>query len=218
MVVLATMATVIASQAVISGAFSVSRQAVRLGFLPHLTVRHTSTSESGQIYVPAVNWLLFGGVLVLMVGVPLVEQAGHGLRAGGDRHVAPDHDAVPAPGRVAWRWARWQLIVVGVVFGGVELTYFAANLTKVVHGGWLPLLIAAVVVTVMTTWQRGRKLVTERRVELEGPLEEFVEELHDCSRSPGCRARRCSRTRRRRRRRSRCARTSSSTTSCTSRS
>ena len=96
MVVLATLATVIASQAVISGAFSVSRQAVRLGFLPHLTVRHTSTRESGQIYVPAVNWLLFAGVLVLMLTFGSSKQAGDRLRPGRHRHAAADHHAVPA--------------------------------------------------------------------------------------------------------------------------
>ena len=96
LVVLATVATIIASQAVISGAFSVSRQAVRLGYLPQLTVRHTSTLESGQIYVPAVNWLLFAGVLVLMAVFRVLGRAGDRVRAGGDRHVPAHHHPVPA--------------------------------------------------------------------------------------------------------------------------
>jgi len=176
LVVLATLATVIASQAVISGAFSVSRQAVRLGFLPHLTVRQTSTKESGQIYVPAVNWLLFGGVLVLMVTFRSSASlaTAYGLAVTGTLLLTTTLFLMYAA--AAWHWARWKL--VAVVFGGVELIYLGANLTKVTHGGWLPLLIAAIVVTVMTTWQRGRRIITARRVELEGPLPEFVERLH----------------------------------------
>ena len=187
MVVLATFATVIASQAVISGAFSVSRQAVRLGFLPHLTVRHTSTRESGQIYVPAVNWLLFGGVLVLMVTFRSSNKlaTAYGLAVTGTLLLTTTLFLILA--RSAWKWATWRLVLVAVVFGGVELTFFAANLTKVVHGGWLPLLIAVVVVTVMMTWQRGRRIITRRRIDLEGPLPEFVEELRSTSleRVPG---------------------------------
>ncbi|MGH3686956.1 MAG: potassium transporter Kup [Pseudonocardiaceae bacterium] len=178
LVVLATFATVIASQAVISGAFSVSRQAVRLGFLPHLTVRQTSTQESGQIYVPAVNWLLFGGVLVLIVTFRSSASlaTAYGLAVTGTLLLTTTLFLMYAA--AAWHWARWKLVLVAVVFGGVELIYLGANLTKVTHGGWLPLLIAAIVVTVMTTWQRGRRIITARRVELEGPLPEFVERLH----------------------------------------
>jgi KUP system potassium uptake protein len=178
LVILATAATVIASQAVISGAFSVSRQAVRLGFLPHLTVRHTSTRESGQIYVPAVNWLLFGGVLVLMVAFRSSSRlaTAYGLAVTGTLLLTTSLFLIYAA--TAWQWARWKLVLTAVVFGGIELTFLAANLTKIVHGGWLPLVIAAVVVTVMTTWQRGRRIVTARRVDVEGPLPEFIDKLN----------------------------------------
>ena len=178
LVVLATCATVIASQAVISGAFSVSRQAMRLGYLPHLTIRHTSTKESGQIYVPSVNWLLFAGVVVLILAFGSSSRlaTAYGLAVTGTLLLTTSLFLVYAA--TAWQWARWKLVTVGVVLGGVELTYFAANLTKIVHGGWLPLLIAAIVVTVMTTWQRGRVVITERRVEEEGPLPEFIEHVH----------------------------------------
>jgi len=177
LVVLATFATVIASQAVISGAFSVSRQAVRLGFLPHLTVRQTSTQESGQIYVPAVNWLLFGGVLVLIVSFRSSGSlaTAYGLAVTGTLLLTTTLFLMYAA--TAWHWARWKLVAVAVVFGGVELIYLGANLTKVAHGGWLPLLIAAIVVTVMTTWQRGRGIITARRADLEGPLLAFVEKM-----------------------------------------
>ncbi len=177
LVVLATCATVIASQAVISGAFSVSRQAVRLGFLPQLTVRHTSTQESGQIYVPAVNWLLFAGVLVLMLAFQSSNKlaTAYGLAVTGTLLLTTTLFLILAGS--SWHWPKWRLVVVAVVFGGVELTFFAANLTKVVHGGWLPLLIAVVIITVMLTWQRGRMLITDRRFAAEGSLQAFVEKL-----------------------------------------
>ncbi len=167
----------IASQAVISGAFSVSQQAVRLGYLPRLTVRHTSASESGQIYVPTVNWLLFGGVLILVATFRSSTSlaTAYGLAVTGTLLISTTLFLFHAA--TAWHWARWKLVTVGVVFGGIELLYLAANLTKVVHGGWLPLLVAAAVIVVMTTWQRGRRVITERRTELEGPLQEFLEHL-----------------------------------------
>jgi KUP system potassium uptake protein len=179
MVVLATLATVIASQAVISGAYSVSRQAVRLGYLPNLTIRHTSTRESGQIYVPAINWLLFGGVLILMLTFRSSNRlaTAYGLAVTGTFSITTVLFLIVAA-RV-WKWPRWKLIATGLVFGIVELTYLAANATKVVSGGWLPLVIAAVVVTVMVTWQAGRRIVTARRTELEGPLQAFVDDLHE---------------------------------------
>jgi KUP system potassium uptake protein len=177
MVVLATLATVIASQAVISGAFSVARQAMRLGFLPHLTVRQTSREAGGQIYVPAVNWLLFGGVLILILSFRSSSRlaTAYGLAVTGTFVLTTTLFLILAG--AGWRWPRWRLVVVAVVFGGVELTFLAANLTKVVRGGWLPLLIGLIVVTVMLTWQRGRELITARRLELEGPLDDFVEQL-----------------------------------------
>ncbi|SDG87849.1 potassium transporter Kup [Pseudonocardia oroxyli] len=179
LVVLATLATVIASQAVISGAFSVSRQAVRLGYLPALTVRHTSQQESGQIYVPAVNWLLYGGVVVLIVVFGSSERlaTAYGLAVTGTLLLTTTLLLVYAA--TAWRWPWWRIALTAVVFGGLELLFFAANLTKIAHGGWLPILVAVVVVTVMTTWQRGRRIVTARRRDLEGSLAEFVDEMRD---------------------------------------
>jgi KUP system potassium uptake protein len=178
LVVLATLATVIASQAVISGAFSVSRQAVRLGYLPHLTVRQTSTVESGQIYVPALNWLLFGGVLVLIVGFRSSQSlsSAYGLAVTGTLLLTTTLFLVYA--HTAWRWPTWRIVAVAVVFGGLELVFFAANLTKIATGGWLPVLVAIIVVTVMTTWQVGRRLITQRRIDLEGPLMPFIDELN----------------------------------------
>jgi KUP system potassium uptake protein len=177
MVVIATLATVIASQAVISGAFSVSRQAVRLGFLPHIRIRHTSSKDIGQIYVPAVNWSLFVTVLVLMFGFRSATRlaTAYGVAVTGTFLITTTLFLVVA--RTQWQWATWKIVAAGIVIGTVEATFFAANLTKVAHGGWLPLLIASAVFTIMMTWQRGRQLVTIRRTAMEGTLADFVTEL-----------------------------------------
>jgi KUP system potassium uptake protein len=187
MVILATVATVIASQAVITGAFSVSRQAVRLGFLPYLRIRHTSPREIGQVYVPAVNGILFVGVLALILGFRSSARlaTAYGVAVTATFIITTALFLVVA--RTGWKWAAWKLVLAAVVIGGAEISYFAANLTKVTHGGWLPLLIAISVFTVMKTWQRGREIITERRIEKEGPLLEFVEELRTerAARVPG---------------------------------
>jgi KUP system potassium uptake protein len=178
MVILATAATVIASQAVISGAFSVSRQAVRLGFLPQVRIRHTSAQEVGQVYVPAVNWAMFAAVLALTVGFGSSARlaTAYGVAVTGTFLITTTLFLVVA--RALWHWAVWKLLLTAVVFGSAEITYFAANLTKITHGGWLPLLIAVTVFTIMMTWQRGRGIVTVRRTELEGTLPDFIAELH----------------------------------------
>ncbi|MCW2976080.1 MAG: family potassium uptake protein [Actinomycetia bacterium] len=187
MVALATAATVIASQSVISGAFSVSRQAMQLGFLPRLTIRHTSEREIGQVYVPAVNWLLFVGVLILMLGFRSSARlaTAYGVAVTGTFIITTTLFLVVA--RSLWRWPLWQVGVAALVFGGVELAFFAANLTKIAHGGWLPLLIALTLFTVMMTWQRGREIVTANRRRKEGSLQGFIDELHeaDVPRIPG---------------------------------
>ncbi|GAA3437073.1 potassium transporter Kup [Kutzneria kofuensis] len=187
LIVLATVATVIASQSVISGAFSMARQAVQLGFLPILTVRHTSKEESGQIYVPGINWILLAGVLILTVtfGSSQSLATAYGLAVTGTLLLTTSLFLVLAA--AAWHWKWWQLTLVAVVFGGLELVFLAGNLTKVVHGGWLPLLLGALVVTVMLTWQRGRRVVTARRAEIEGSMAEFVDELRSAGtvRVPG---------------------------------
>jgi KUP system potassium uptake protein len=178
MVVLATAATIIASQAVISGAYSVSRQAERLGYLPKLTVRHTSQHEGGQIYAPAINWALYAGVLLLLL---LFQSSGklataYGLAVTGTFLLTTTLVLIYAES--AWNWSRAKLLAVGIPLAGLELTYLGANLTKVAHGGWLPLVIAATVATLMLTWQKGRVLVTERRTSMEGSLAEFIADLH----------------------------------------
>lgn len=174
LVILATLATVIASQAVISGAYSVSRQAVRLGMLPRLSVKHTSREEGGQIYLPVVNWILFIGVILLIV---LFQSSGrlaaaYGLAVTGTLILTSVLFLVLA--RQIWQVQTWRIVVFVVVVGVLEVAFFASNLIKVVSGGWLPLLIAAVVVAVMTTWRKGNIDLHERERQLEGPLDIFV--------------------------------------------
>ena len=176
MVLLATVATVIASQAVISGAFSVTRQAVQLGFLPRLRIRHTSEAE-GQVYVPAVNGLLFVAVVALVVGFgsSAALASAYGIAVTGT--LAIDTILFFVVVRMLWRKPLWVVLAGAGAFLFVDLAFFAANLPKVVHGGWFPLLLAAVIFTLLTTWQRGRELVSAKRARAEGLLREFVEEV-----------------------------------------
>ena len=179
MIVLATAATVIASQAVISGAFSLSRQAVQLGLLPPVTVRQTSKHEGGQIYLPGINALLFAGVLVVMLSFRSSERLATAYGVSVTGALVIDTLLLLLVARVLWQWQPWQLALGALAFGGVELTFLAANLSKVAHGGWLPLVIALLVFTVMTTWRRGREIVAANRQDQEGSLQEFVDELYD---------------------------------------
>jgi KUP system potassium uptake protein len=178
MVALATAATVIASQAVISGAYSLSRQAVQLGLLPPVTVRQTSEHEGGQIYLPGVNAALFIGVMAVMLSFRSAERLATAYGVSVTGALVIDTVLMLVVARVLWGWKPWKLALAGVAFGGVEATFLAANLSKVLHGGWLPLLIAIVLFTVMTTWRRGREIVAGNRRKQEGSLSEFVDELY----------------------------------------
>jgi len=178
-VILATAATVIASQAVISGAFSLSRQAVQLGLLPPLTVRQTSEREGGQIYMPAINVLLFLGVMAvtLIFGSSDRLSTAYGISVTGALVV--DTVLLLLVSRRLWNWAPWKMVLAGVAFGGLELAFLAGNLSKIINGGWVPLLIAGVVILIMTTWRRGRRLVQEDRKRKEGSLTEFIEHVQE---------------------------------------
>jgi len=184
MVLLATAATVIASQAVISGAFSVTRQAVQLGFLPMLTIRHTSRHEAGQIYVPVVNWGLFVAIVALVVGFgsSTALASAYGIAVTGT--LAIDTILFFVVVRMLWHKPLW-LVVLGLAgFLLVDLAFFAANLTKVISGGWFPLVIAALVFGVLMTWRRGRDVVSRKRHAEEGPLLDFVLELETLDQPP----------------------------------
>jgi KUP system potassium uptake protein len=177
MVVLATMATVIASQAVISGAFSLARQAVRLHFLPRLRIVHTSDRQVGQVYVPAVNALLLAGVLAIVIGFGSSARlaSAYGLAVTGT--FAITSVLLLAVARSTWRWSVGRTAAVGGVLLLMDAAFFTACLTKVPDGGWLPLLIAAGVFVVLTTWRRGRDIVNRNRAREVGPLADYVARL-----------------------------------------
>jgi KUP system potassium uptake protein len=178
MIVLATCATLIASQAVISGAFSVTRQVVQLGFLPRMTIRHTSPETIGQVYLPAVNWTLFVLVVGLCLGFGSSEKlaTAYGIAVTGTLLI--DSILFLTVARVLWH-KPLALIAAGV--GGfvlADVLFLGANLPKAAEGGWFPLLVGVSVLLLLTTWDRGRQLVTAERARSEGPLPEFIEETH----------------------------------------
>ena len=177
MVGLATAATVIASQAVITGAYSLSRQAVQLGLLPRLEIRHTSESQRGQIYVPRVNFLLLAGVL-LLVGLFRSSSglaATYGIAVTGTMVV----DAMLAF-IVIWRVWKWNVFAAAalmVPFLLLDLTFLSANLLKIVDGGWFPLLLGGVLIFIMLTWRRGSRILFEKTRRLEVPLQTIIDSL-----------------------------------------
>jgi len=171
---IATLATIIASQAVISGAFSVTRQAVQLGFLPRLSILHTSAKAAGQIYIPIVNWTLLALVVLLVLGFGASTKlaSAYGIAVTGTMFITTCMLAV-----VLFRVWKWNPILAGLVIGTffiVDTAYFASNLTKIADGGWFPLLVAAIVFIVLTTWATGRKLMRERLAEGALPLAVFI--------------------------------------------
>jgi len=159
---LATVATVIASQAVISGAFSVTRQAMQLGFVPRMEVQHTSEKEAGQIYVPAVNWGLMLAVMILVLGFKSSNNlaAAYGIAVTGDMVITSILATVVVAKSWQWGWARASALFA--CFLVVELIFLAANILKIPDGGWFPLVAGMGVFVLMTTWKRGRQLLAER--------------------------------------------------------
>ncbi len=179
MVLLATAATVIASQAVITGAFSVAQQAVQLGYLPRLRIRHTSEREIGQIYVPWINWVLMVSVLALVFAFRTSTALAFAFGMAVTGTITITTLLYFYVVRHMWSKPLWLVLIGAGGFLGIDLLFFAANLTKFLHGAWLPVLIGVTVYTILTTWQRGRVLITARRQQEEGALPAFVEELHD---------------------------------------
>jgi KUP system potassium uptake protein len=177
MVLLATAATVIASQAVITGAYSVASQAAQLGYLPRVRIVHTSESTIGQIYVPWINGLLMVSVLILVFAFrsSAALAFAFGMAVTGTITITTLLYFYVA--RARWGTPLWLIVIGAGALLSVDLLFVAANLTKLLHGAWVPLLIAATAFTVMTTWRRGSDLVTQARVRAEGPLREFVDRL-----------------------------------------
>lgn len=176
MVALAAVATVIASQSVISGSYSVAKQAVQLGFLPRLKVLHTSKIE-GQIYVPVINWALCIGVITLTLVFRSSTRLGdiYGVAVTGTFIL--NTLLFLAVARLLWHKPRRKLAPIAVLFLTVEVAFFSANIAKIQHGAWLPLAIGVALSIVMINWRRGQVIVTKNRVAQEGPLTEFLDGL-----------------------------------------
>jgi KUP system potassium uptake protein len=177
LVLLATVATIIASQAVISGAFSITHQAVQLGFLPRLRTDHTSEKAHGQIYIPAVNWGLLVMVIVLVLGFRASSNlaSAYGIAVTGTMLITSIMLGVMM--LYVWRWNRLIAIGTTVLFVAVDGIYFASNITKIPDGGWFPLLVAAVSFTVLTTWAKGRRLLREQLASSALPLPVFIKSV-----------------------------------------
>jgi KUP system potassium uptake protein len=177
LVIVATIAAVIASQAVISGAFSLTQQAVQLGYAPRFDVQHTSEHEKGQVYIPEVNWLLMFTTVGLVFGFRSSTNlaAAYGMAVTTTMVITTLLAYVVA--RERWLWGPWRAGLVTAVFLGIDLAFFGANLIKIQHGGWFPLLVAAGVYTVMSTWKTGREYIAKRLAESEIPLDTFFKQL-----------------------------------------
>jgi len=178
MVFLATMATVIASQAVITGAFSVAHQAARLGYLPRLRIQYTSEQLMGQIYIPWINWLLLVSVLTLVLAFRSSAALAYAYGTAVTGTITITTLLFFYYARHQWRTPLRIVLTGGGALLAIDLLFFAANLTKLAHGAWFPLLIGITAFTILTTWQRGRELVTVQRAREEGPLRAFIDQLH----------------------------------------
>ena len=174
LVILATMATVIASQAVISGAFSITRQAVQLGYLPRLRILHTSAATEGQIYIPFINWTLLVLVIMLVLGFETSSNlaAAYGISVTGTMFISTCMMGILIV--YVWKWNRWLAGLVIGTFLIIDGAYFTANLTKIPDGGWFPLAVGLFAFTMLTTWARGRFLMNQRLTESAMPMEVFI--------------------------------------------
>jgi KUP system potassium uptake protein len=177
LVALASIATIIASQAVISGAFSLSRQAVQLGYLPRLEVRHTSATEIGQVYVPPINWALLVAVIILVLFFKSSDNLGaaYGIAVSGMMLITTGLAFLYMRSR---GWSLALAVPVFALFALVDLTFLSANMLKIAEGGWFPIVVAALVFTIMGTWWRGRRVLAEQRARDALPLIQFVEMLN----------------------------------------
>lgn len=186
LVFLATFATFIASQAVISGAFSITHQAIQMGYIPRLSIRHTSETEGGQIYIPVVNWALMVAVILLVLTFKNSSNlaSAYGIAVTGA--VTLDTLLMGVLFVGVWKWKWWYAAPVVALFLIVDGAYFAANLTKVPEGGWFPLMVGFVAFLLLTTWARGRKLMRERMSEVALPIEIFAKSANNSAvRVPG---------------------------------
>jgi len=185
MIILASCATVIASQAVISGAFSVTRQAIQLQLLPRIPTIHTSASEEGQIYIPFINWMLFIAVVCLVVGFASSSNlaSAYGVAVTGTMLI--DSLLLTVVMMLTWTWNRYVMAAFALLFVLVDVAFFSANSLKILHGGWFPLAIGLVIFTLLTSWRTGRKLLSASLRDGAMPLNVFLQGLPDINRVPG---------------------------------
>jgi len=185
-VILSVLATIIASQAVISGAFSLTQMAVQLGFVPRVSIKHTSAAAAGQIYIPVVNWALMIAVILLVLFFRSSSNlaAAYGIAVTGA--VTIDTILLTVVLFSLWKWPAWKSIPVLALFFMVDITYLGANLIKVPQGGWVPLAIGLAIFTLLTTWSRGRALMRQSMTEGTIPMEVFAKSAHSsATRVPG---------------------------------
>jgi KUP system potassium uptake protein len=183
---IAILATIIASQAVISGAYSLTQQAIQLGFVPRLRILHTSESAAGQIYIPAINWALMIMVIILVLFFKSSSNlaAAYGIAVTGVMFISTCLFSVVL--LHLWKWPKWKALPVLAIFFIVDIAYLGANLLKVPQGGYFPLLIGFAIFTLLTTWSRGRKLMRERMSESSMPMEIFIKSAaNSAQRVPG---------------------------------
>jgi KUP system potassium uptake protein len=183
---LALAATIIASQAVISGAFSLTQQAIQLGFMPRMQIKHTSASAQGQIYIPVINWGLMVMVILLVLFFKSSTNlaAAYGIAVTGAMFI--DTILIAAVLISLWRWPLWKALPLIAIFIIVDMAYLGANLLKVPQGGWVPLVIGLFIFTLLTTWSRGRKLMRANMAEGSIPIEIFAKSAHSSAkRVPG---------------------------------
>ncbi|HJU77733.1 MAG TPA: potassium transporter Kup [Sphingomicrobium sp.] len=186
LVLLATVATIIASQAVITGAFSVTQQAIQLGFVPRLRITHTSEAAAGQIYIPVVNWALMVMVILLVLTFRSSSNlaAAYGIAVTGAMLI--DGVLLAVVLTAMWKWNRYVVAGLLLLFFTVDGAYLSSNLLKVPQGGWFPLLVGAFAFTLLTTWAKGRKLMIDRMNEASLPIEIFIKSAaNSAARVPG---------------------------------
>jgi KUP system potassium uptake protein len=187
LIVLATMAAVIASQAVIAGVFSLTRQAIQLGFCPRLQIVHTSRREIGQIYLPQVNWMLFIATILLVInfGSSSNLAAAYGISVSTTMVITTL--LLFLVQTYVWKWRLWVAVPVSIFFITVDTAYMSANMLKIGQGGWLPLLIGFMMYLIMTTWRKGRMILAERLRNASIPLQDFLKraERENLPRVPG---------------------------------
>lgn len=178
-IILATFATIIASQAVIAGAFSLTRQAIQLSFAPRMTIIHTNDEEIGQIYLPLINWLLLSAVILVVLVFHDSEHlaSAYGIAVTGTMVITTLLFSIVMIKN--WHWPIPIALLLTAVFLGFDLIFFSSNLLKLIHGGWFPVMVALIVVTIFATWRRGQQQLKLMHQNNEFTLDDFIQNLHD---------------------------------------